>query len=107
LLRKTHRHRAISLDAPRNGRGDGSALLGELENKSPGPVATLEAQEQREQVRQAVQRLPEHQRVTLNLIYFQGLQYREAAELLHVPIGTVKTRVRSARARLRPMAKAS
>ena len=35
-------------------------------------------------------------RQSVLLVYFQGLQYREAAEVLSVPVGTVKSRVHAA-----------
>jgi RNA polymerase sigma-70 factor, ECF subfamily len=50
------------------------------------------------QVIQAVQELPEAQRVVMTLVAVEGLSYREAADVLDVPIGTVMSRL--ARARL-------
>jgi RNA polymerase sigma-70 factor, ECF subfamily len=50
------------------------------------------------QVVQAVQELPEAQRVVMTLVAVEGLSYREAADVLDVPIGTVMSRL--ARARL-------
>lgn len=47
-----------------------------------------------------VQALPEAQRETVFLVYVEGLTYREAAELLAVPIGTVMSRLAAARGRL-------
>ncbi|NJN00695.1 MAG: hypothetical protein HC793_03640 [Aquincola sp.] len=45
----------------------------------------------------------------VQLVYFQGLKYREAAETLNVPVGTIKSRGHRGRAMLReallPMAK--
>jgi RNA polymerase sigma-70 factor (ECF subfamily) len=32
----------------------------------------------------------------VNLVYYQGLKYREAAEILGIPVGTVKSRLHSA-----------
>ena len=52
------------------------------------------------QVFNAVQALPEAQRVALFLVYVEGLSYREAADLLHIPIGTVMSRLAAARAKL-------
>jgi RNA polymerase sigma-70 factor (ECF subfamily) len=37
--------------------------------------------------------LPEPLMQVLQLVYFQGLKYREAAEALSLPVGTVKSRV--------------
>jgi RNA polymerase sigma-70 factor (ECF subfamily) len=36
----------------------------------------------------------------VNLVYYQGMKYREAAEVLDIPVGTVKSRVHAAIARL-------
>lgn len=49
------------------------------------------------QVLTQVQALPEAQRETLFLVYVEGLAYREAAQLLEVPIGTVMSRLAAAR----------
>jgi RNA polymerase sigma-70 factor (ECF subfamily) len=45
----------------------------------------------------AVERLPEAQRVVMLLIAVEGLTYREASEVLDVPIGTVMSRLARAR----------
>ena len=45
-------------------------------------------------------KLPETLQVAVNLIYHQGLKYREAAEILKVPVGTVKSRLHRALQRL-------
>jgi RNA polymerase sigma-70 factor (ECF subfamily) len=47
-----------------------------------------------------VEALPETQRETVYLVYVEGLAYREAAEVLGVPIGTVMSRLAAARAKL-------
>jgi RNA polymerase sigma-70 factor (ECF subfamily) len=43
-----------------------------------------------------VDNLPEPLRAALALVYYQGLKYREAAEALGVPVGTVKSRMHTA-----------
>lgn len=52
-------------------------------------------------VRLAFARLPQNQRDTLSLVALRGLSYKEAARMLHVPIGTVMSRVNRARAALK------
>jgi len=47
-----------------------------------------------------VQLLPEVQRVTVFLVYAEGLSYKEAAEALDVPVGTIMSRLAAARAKL-------
>jgi RNA polymerase sigma-70 factor (ECF subfamily) len=54
-----------------------------------------------EQVRDAVLQLPSGERAAIELAYFGGHTYREVAELLHEPEGTVKSRIRSGLRRMR------
>lgn len=52
------------------------------------------------QVIRRVDALPEAQRETVFLAYVEGLSYREVADVLQVPIGTVMSRLAAARAKL-------
>lgn len=63
--------------------------------------AAVEADERTVRVRAALATLPLPQREVLDLAYFAGLSQVEIAERLGAPLGTVKTRVRLALARLR------
>ena len=58
---------------------------------------------QRETVRQALAELPEEQRNTLVLAYFDGLTQSEIATKLNAPLGTIKTRMRSGMIKLRAL----
>ena len=66
-----------------------------------GPEAAVEGQEQSERVQQAVLALPQASRAALVLREYEGLSYREIAETLDIPIGTVMSRLNYARNRLR------
>jgi RNA polymerase sigma-70 factor (ECF subfamily) len=66
-----------------------------------GPEELALQEEEARRVRAALDALPEHYRMVLELYYVSGLRYREIAEALHIPIGTVKTYISRAKRRLR------
>jgi RNA polymerase sigma-70 factor (ECF subfamily) len=69
---------------------------------APGetPPDAADRAEQREQVRAAVAKLPELLRQAVLLVYFQGLKYQDAAEVMGIPVGTVKSRLHAALTKL-------
>jgi RNA polymerase sigma-70 factor (ECF subfamily) len=69
----------------------------------PGPDEQSQAADQARRVRAAVATLPPTERQVLEVAYFGGLSHTEIAAHLDLPLGTVKTRVRSAMARLRDL----
>jgi len=95
--RRNRRHRMVSLDR-RMGHedADAGALVEMLAHEEAGPAEALQADEQREQVRQQIAQLPEQLRQVVHLVYYQGLKYREAADVLSIPVGTVKSRLHAA-----------
>ena len=98
--RRNRRHRMASLDA-RTGDGDDVGTLVEMLQGSGGTaVEELETEEAREWVRSAVEALPETLRGALVLVYHQGMKYREAADVLGIPVGTVKSRLNAALVKL-------
>jgi RNA polymerase sigma-70 factor (ECF subfamily) len=62
-------------------------------DNSHNPPDELEKAEQIRQVKQAVESLPDRQRATLVLAYYQQLSYREVALTLGCSVGTVKTQM--------------
>jgi len=109
-LRKVGRHPKVSLDqrvSTSSDESDAGALIDLLVGDDEEPLSVLQGQERVEWVRESVARLPETLRETLILAYHQDLKYREIAEILNIPVGTVKSRLHAALAKLQQMAKAA
>jgi len=107
-LRKLGRHPTISLDQNVNtGEAEAGRLVDLLTSDESGPLAELQGEERKQWVRDSVDRLPDALRQTLMLAYHEDLKYREIAEILKIPVGTVKSRLHAALARLQQMAKAT
>jgi RNA polymerase sigma-70 factor, ECF subfamily len=100
-MRRSRRHQVMSLDVPNLHGPDSSTLASALESGTPSPSTQLENGEERAWARRAIANLPDTQRAALVLIYFKGMKYRDAAAILGVPEGTIKTRVHTAVATLR------
>lgn len=107
-LRKVGRHPTISLDqrpASAGGESDSGSLIDLLVGQGEGPLARLQGEERKAWVRSSVARLPDALRQTLILAYHEDLKYREIADILKIPVGTVKSRLHAALARLQQMAR--
>ena len=88
---------------PRTGEPDGSAeqgALGVLPARTDTPADAAEKADLRVVVRAAISALPEHQRVVVVLCDLEGRTYAEAAEILEVPVGTIRSRLSRAREQL-------
>jgi RNA polymerase sigma-70 factor (ECF subfamily) len=70
-------------------------------DQAPSPEQRAARAEQRARIRQALATLPEHHRTIIMLSDLEGLSYREIAEVLDIPMGTVMSRLHHARKRLR------
>jgi len=92
-LRRRKRLQVVSLDQNVDcDNTDGHELSAvAVADSSCEPSQEAVRAEQAEQVRQAIESLPERQKATLVLAYYQQLTYREVAEVLGCSLGAVKT----------------
>jgi RNA polymerase sigma-70 factor (ECF subfamily) len=95
LLTIVH-HRAIDVVRRRTGRGERALPEGpeEFVATRGRPEELAEWKLEAEAVREAVRQIPEEQRLTVQMAYFEGLTHVEIAERMGVPLGTVKSRLR-------------
>jgi RNA polymerase sigma-70 factor (ECF subfamily) len=85
-LRADRQQRCISLDG-----------LGDLAEPIPGPLPPVDP----EQLQHALNELPEVFRTPVILYYFDDFSYRDIAEQMDLPLGTVMSRLARAKAYLR------
>ena len=108
LLTIVH-HKAIDAVRRRSGRAERALPEGpeQFVASHGDPVALAEWSMEATAVREAMQRIPDDQRRTIEMAYFQGLTHVEIAQVMDVPPGTVKSRLRigleKMRDHLRPM----
>jgi RNA polymerase sigma-70 factor (ECF subfamily) len=98
MQRRNGRHRMASLDRRMGGddESETASFVELFDSPARGPAEESQSSEQRDDIRRAVEELPEQTRQVVMLVYFQGLKYREAADVLSIPVGTVKSRLHTA-----------
>lgn len=102
ILTMTHRRAVDRIRASQASR-DRDLRIGvrnwqpDLDTVSENVEITME----NERVKQAMGRLTDLQRQAVVLSYYGGYSHSEVAEMLHIPVGTVKTRLRDGMIRLR------
>lgn len=95
-MRRLKRRPAASLDATVGGDEDSASFADLMTSADPGPLNELSDGERREMVREVVEGLSDSFREALVLCYFHHFSYQEIADMLDVPIGTVKSRIHGA-----------
>lgn len=100
--RRNRRHRLSSLDRAMRTSGEQKpgAWIELFGRSADEPTSGAESAERCESLHRAVESLPRVCKQVIMLVYFQGLRYREAAEVLSVPVGTVKSRLHAAMRKL-------
>lgn len=97
LMRSRSRRPEVPLDAHVGSAEDeGQRFLDFLADSSNTPSVALEEEEKREFVRSILGKMPEHLREVLILSYYHRFPYKEIADILDVPLGTVKSRLHAA-----------
>jgi RNA polymerase sigma-70 factor, ECF subfamily len=93
-----------SLDEPAGGQADdGSQTAGERladSDRWTQPEEQIELRESATEVRNALGSLPASQRLALTLHYFEDLRYEDIAEVMGLPLNTVKSHIRRGKERL-------
>lgn len=114
-LRKQRRRRTFSLDRPRSNGGD---IMDGEDNQAAGlldrvsrsqemtPEQGIEKRERDQQVLDALGRLDSEQRAVLVMRDVEGFDYQQMADVLSLPLGTLKSRLFRARLALRDELKA-
>lgn len=96
-MRSKKRRPEIPLDAAANGFDDSGPSFSDLMiGRSTTPSLAMEREERSYRIRTMVEQLPSHLKEVLILGYYHGFAYKEMAEILDVPLGTIKSRVHSA-----------
>ena len=94
--RRNRRHRMVSLDNRTGGEDDVGSLVEMLSGAEQTADEQMESEEAKAWVRSAVDELPDGLKQALLLVYHKGMKYREAADVLGIPVGTVKSRLHAA-----------
>ncbi len=97
-LRRAGRHPTVSLEqcSGEAENGEERSLVDMIETRETGPLEQSHLEERRLMIRACVDQLPEFLRQVVILVYYQGLKYREVADIMRVPVGTIKSRLHTA-----------
>ena len=95
-MRSQSRRRAVSLDATVYAGSEGTSYADLMPSNVPGPQEFILNLDTRLAVQNIVSEMPDDLRIVLLLCYFHEMPYKEIAEVLNTPLGTVKSRIHAA-----------
>ena len=95
LLRSRARRPTVQVTA-RDDQDSEADLWAHLLREETTPENLLDQKEEKEKVQQAIAAMPDRFREILVMAYFQQLSYKEMAQALKIPLGTVKSRLHAA-----------
>ena len=101
--RRERRSATVSLDhlaQPTDHAAEWAGGRETMLSREQDPKDAIVETERNELLQDALGQLSEQMRSAVQLVYYQGMKYREAADVLSVPVGTVKSRVHTAVQRL-------
>ncbi len=98
-LRRRGRQVPIALPAADDDSQDDLASVAD-DDRWSDPSLALDSRELRDNVRRALAQLDEHYRLVLTLYYFDDMKYSDIAEVLDIPLNTVKSHIRRGKERL-------
>jgi len=98
---RRRRLRAVSYDAHLKSEEKGIDVLFDAPDEAPSPEEVLMASALSEDLQHALDKLSPHQRILVALADIEGLPYKEIADMIDKPIGTVRSRLHRAHKQLR------
>ncbi len=97
--KKSKSHRQTSLDEYIE--LDENSVSRQIEDDTPHPDEVVEEKERDSALQKAINELPDYQRIIVTLYHLKHVSYEEIAEMLNLPIGTVKSRLNRSRLALK------
>jgi RNA polymerase sigma-70 factor (ECF subfamily) len=94
-LRRTKQRQTVSLSAG-DEQGDGGQVIDLIDAQFPTPDEHADSAETQRLVRETIAALPEHMKEILLMAYFHHVPYKDIAQNLGIPLGTVKSRLHAA-----------
>ncbi|WP_233195463.1 sigma-70 family RNA polymerase sigma factor [Cryobacterium sp. M91] len=102
ILTMAHRRAVDRIRSSQTGRDRDTKIgIRDLAVAYDHVAETVEVRIEHERVEKAMTRLTQLQRQAVSLAYYGGFSHSEVADMLHIPLGTVKTRLRDGLIRLR------